>query len=171
MESVLHWEPVLGGALAIGHRPKLKLMKNLKDAGATHVFTLLSAKEGAEQIGAAAQKAGLDWIWLPLAGAAPPGQARDEEILTAFQSTRAALASDAKIFLHCSAGIHRTGMMSYALLRILGESPEAAREKLRALRQITGEGVGDHRLEWGDGFAARVAVQGPAGDSAHNEST
>ena len=46
-----------------------------------------------------------------------------------------------------------------ALLRVLGESPEAAREKLRALRRITGEGVGDHRLEWGDEFASRLQTQ------------
>ena len=29
--------------------------------------------------------------------------------------------------LHCSAGIHRTGMLGYALLRQLGLSAEAAR--------------------------------------------
>ncbi|NNC15830.1 hypothetical protein HJC22_08825 [Corallococcus exiguus] len=55
-----------------------------------------------------------------------------------------------KLVIHCSAGIHRTGMFGYALLRQLGLSADAARARLAELRQVTAEGVGPDRLAWGD---------------------
>jgi hypothetical protein len=64
-ESPINWIPVLQGHLAIGHRPKIKIIKNLRSLGATHVLTLLSESEGAEDIGKEVQGAGIDWIWLP----------------------------------------------------------------------------------------------------------
>jgi protein-tyrosine phosphatase len=65
----------------------------------------------------------------------------------------AAIARGGKVVVHCSAGIHRTGMIGYALLRQLGLSADAAREKLSALRSVTAEGVDSDRLAWGDSLA------------------
>ena len=59
--------------------------------------------------------------------------------------------------VHCSAGIHRTGMFGYALLRAVGLDREASNAKLRELRAVTAEGVGDERLAWGDRIASALA--------------
>jgi protein-tyrosine phosphatase len=116
----------------------------------THVVTLLAEREGAKEIGEAVRQAGITWIWCPLANGQPP----DVQVTAAIRPVLAELASlldkGASIIVHCSAGIHRTGMFGYALLRQVGLEPNAARAKLNKLRPVTGEGVGEERLAWGD---------------------
>ena len=51
------------------------------------------------------------------------------------------LAAGGKIYIHCSAGLHRTGMITHALLRYLGWSRHDAVEKLRELRALTAKEV------------------------------
>lgn len=149
---LVHWIEVGGGHLAIGHRPKIKLIPALHEQGATHVLTLLSETEGAAAIGHAVQRAGMAWLWFPLVSAVPPGPEKLDEVRRLFDRLRAALSAGGKIFVHCSAGIHRTGMISYGLLRSVGLPQSEALSKLRSLRAVTGEGVGAERLAWGDQF-------------------
>ena len=138
------------GALALSHRPRRKDVARLLERGVTHIVTLLAEREGAKEIGEAARDAGLTWIWCPLANGQPP----DAEVTARIQPLLAELAElvegGAAILVHCSAGIHRTGMFGYALLRQLGLDRSTARSKLMELREVTGEGVGEDRLAWGD---------------------
>jgi protein-tyrosine phosphatase len=59
------------------------------------------------------------------------------------------------IYIHCSAGIHRTGMIANALLRYLGYTADESEALIAELRTHTAEGVGEHRLAWGDQFAQK----------------
>lgn len=142
--------PVRAGVLALSHRPRRKDVARLPAFGITHVVTLLAEREGAKEIGEAARQAGLTWIWCPLVNGQPP----DAQVTATIRPVLAELATlvnnGRAILVHCSAGIHRTGMFGYALLRQLGLEPAAARAKLAELRAVTGEGVGDERLAWGD---------------------
>ena len=58
--------------------------------------------------------------------------------------------------MHCSPGIHRTGMIVYALLRYLQISKEEALQKLKLMRDITFQEVKESRLIWGDKFGNEV---------------
>jgi protein-tyrosine phosphatase len=142
--------PVGGGALALTHRPKQRDVPRLPAFGVTHVVTLLAGREGAQEIGEAVRHAGLTWIWCPLDNGQPPDARRTAELRPVIAELAALVASGATILVHCSAGIHRTGMFGYALLRQLGLEPAAAHAKLMELRAVTGEGVGADRLAWGD---------------------
>jgi protein-tyrosine phosphatase len=142
--------PIGAGALALSHRPKLKDFPTLRAEGVTHVVTLLAENEGASQLGNAATRAGLDWIWVPFHGAGVPDAARSSALRQVLRELRDLIRAGNKLFIHCSAGIHRTGMFGYALLRQLGLSEAAARAKLADLRQLTAEGVGQDRLAWGN---------------------
>jgi protein-tyrosine phosphatase len=157
--SDIHLVPVGAGALALTHRPKLKDFPALRAEGVTHVITLLAENEGARQLGEAATRAGLGWIWVPFHGGAVPDAARTDELRQVFRELRELVAAGHSLLVHCSAGIHRTGMFGYALLRQLGLGAEAARAKLMELRQVTAEGVGPDRLAWGDALAEPVASQ------------
>jgi protein-tyrosine phosphatase len=141
---------VSAGALSLSHRPGRKNIARLPELGITHVVTLLAEREGANEVGEAIRNAGLTWIWCPLENALPP----NEQITASIRPVLAELArlveGGAAILVHCSAGIHRTGMFGYALLRQLGLDRAAARAKLIELRAVTGEGVGEGRLAWGD---------------------
>lgn len=141
------------GAIALTHRPKVRALPALRAAGVTHLVTLLSRREGAAALGAAAQAAGLDWTWVGLPnGQQPPPELRDE-IAAGLAKVAALVDAGARVVVHCSAGIHRTGMFGYALLRTCGLEPAAARETLAALRAATADGVGDQRLAWAEDLA------------------
>jgi protein-tyrosine phosphatase len=145
--------PVGGGALALSHRPKQRDMARLPSFCVTHVVTLLAEREGAKEIGEAVRRAGLTWFWCPLDNGQPPDAQRTAELREVITELAALVAGGATILIHCSAGIHRTGMFGYALLRQLGLDPAAARAKLTELRAVTGEGVGADRLAWGDALS------------------
>jgi protein tyrosine phosphatase (PTP) superfamily phosphohydrolase (DUF442 family) len=145
-----HLERVRAGALALSHRPRLKDIARLCELGITHVVTLLAEREGAKQIGEVARAAGLTWIWCPLVNGQPPDAQSTATIQPVLGQLAKLVDDGAAILIHCSAGIHRTGMFGYALLRQLGLDRDAARSKLVELRVVTGEGVGDERLAWGD---------------------
>jgi len=142
--------PLGAGALALSHRPKRRDVPRFPGLGVTHVVTLLSEREGARQVGELVEQAGMSWIWFPLDNGRPPDPARTAALLPVIAELAALIVGGARVVVHCSAGIHRTGMVGYAVLRRLGLEPPAARAKLLELRTVTGEGVGDDRLAWGD---------------------
>lgn len=143
-----------GGRLAIGHRPGRSAFPVLHEAGVTHVVTLLGPAEGAEELIARIEAAGFTSLWLPLVGARPIDDPdRLEEISGFFDELAAVLAEGSTVLVHCSAGIHRTGMITYAFLRHLGLPDDRARELLAELRPVTRDGVTEARLAWGERFA------------------
>jgi protein-tyrosine phosphatase len=146
--------PVNGGKLALTHRPKKTDFRGFRELGVTHVITLLNENESAQSLGTIATNEGLSWIWCPLKGANI--HASLDEVRAALEAGKTALASGGAVVIHCSAGIHRTGMFGYALLRVVGLHRAAAVEKLRELRAVTAEGVGSDRLEWGDRIAEEL---------------
>lgn len=151
------WVPMAGGLLALGHRPKKAAIQMLGEGGATTLVTLLSQREGARDLGVLAMAGGVRWIWLPLPNGAPPPLERDDDIRSGFAQIAAALAAGGRVLVHCSAGIHRTGMMAFGLLRFLGLSPAEAKGALALLRQVTADGVGEERLAWGEAFVDRLS--------------
>ena len=64
----------------------------------------------------------------------------------------AALHKQARIYIHCSAGIHRTGMITHGFLRHAGLDATEARAQLKRLRVVTSESVGEDRMTWGERF-------------------
>ena len=52
-----------------------------------------------------------------------------------------------RVLIHCAAGIHRTGTLTYSLLRLDGLERQPAYEALKIMRKATYEGVGDWRIE------------------------
>ncbi len=146
----MDWVEVAGGHLAIGHRPGAKMGIDLKLQNASHILTLLSEGEQAKSIQSIANKNGLDWLWFPMETAQPPGDDRHLELKDLFRKMQSILRDEGKIYLHCSAGIHRTGMISYAFLRFLGKESNESLDLLKAMRLKTSEEVGEERLAWGD---------------------
>src|SRR4051794_32044689 len=72
------WVPVGRGRLALWHRPRLVSIPRLAAAGCTGVLTLLSEREGAQQIGDPVRRAGMVWFWVPVPNGHPPtGELRE----------------------------------------------------------------------------------------------
>src|SRR5262249_4815389 len=104
-----------------------------------------SARENPEVIQAICEELHCDWIWLPMPGASLEALRRIElEAMLSKLAESIALATSPRIYLHCSAGIHRTGFLASVLLR-LSHVPDIA-GALLALRRVTAEQLGEDRL-------------------------
>ena len=51
------------------------------------------------------------------------------------------------MLLHCAAGVHRTGTVTYSMLRMTGMTEKDAYACVASMRKETGTGVGDWRIE------------------------
>ena len=51
------------------------------------------------------------------------------------------------LFVHCAAGIHRTGVFLYGLFRMSGENEENANNLIKEVRIVTHKNVGINRIK------------------------
>lgn len=150
----INWVKVKAGYLAIGHKPGGKIsFEGLQKEGTTVVLTLLQTQEGATDIGKQLQKVDINWIWFSFSAAKPHEGEAIALVKDLFKELEALLATNNRIYIHCSAGIHRTGMITYGLLRFLGMTKSDAFKTLEILRTVTAKQVGEERLIWGDQFS------------------
>jgi protein-tyrosine phosphatase len=149
------WAEVGAGRLALTHRPRLRAIPYFPKTRCDRVVTLLSEREGAEQIGALVREAGMAWSWIPLPGGRPPEGRVSERARAGVRELSDRLDAGESILLHCSAGIHRTGMMAYALFRGRGSPPAEALARVELLRPVTAQGLSSEQLRWGDQAAPR----------------
>jgi predicted protein tyrosine phosphatase len=142
------WIQVGKGRLTVWHRPGIKSLTALKESGCDEILTLLSAKEGASEIGKAVIEAGMNWTWFPMENGNPPAGAAREKLLEVVPKMIEKLESGSSILVHCSAGIHRTGMFTYALLRSIGFGQEHSLKLIAEMRLETATGLRFKHLDW-----------------------
>jgi predicted protein tyrosine phosphatase len=150
LSMMLHWETVGSGRLALFHRPKIKVLPLWAASGCDLVVTLLSDGEGAEALGAAIRALNMDWHWLAMRTGRPPGVRDTERIRATLPIISASLDEGRSILIHCAAGMHRTGMIAYALLRWRGCGAEDALETIGRLRAHTRNALRPEHLQWAE---------------------
>merc|ERR1712196_399951 len=86
------------------------------------------------------------WYWTPLDGA-DADYLESESAVSMMASAVSSLCNHLRagesVLLHCSAGIHRTGAVGYAILRASGLCADAALGAVRAMRAVTADQVDD----------------------------
>ena len=141
--------------LVIGPRPGKKSFERLSQLRLTHCCTVLGEKEQPQTIEKISHRLGCEWVWLPVAGGgletlqATPMADHIAKLNAALAQTESPL-----IYLHCSAGLHRTGYVAYIFLRLMGLGPESATDALRELRPITAAEVGADRIALAEAFVS-----------------
>ncbi len=155
---ILNWVPVGAGKLALAHRPGLYAISTLHTQGCTRVVTLLSEREHAQTIGDAVQAAQMAWSWLPLQNGKFPQAEAHSMLLAALPVLSACLDRGEAMMIHCAAGIHRTGMVTYALLRWRGLDQAEALEVIGKLRPHTREGIQPRQIAWGNRYAVQTTI-------------
>ena len=134
---------ILGsGKLALSERPKLKEVKNLVPAGCDRVVTILAGKgEQAHKIGEAVVNNGMAWEWLKVSHATELSTEEKRHFKIVVDEIYQRILENESVLVHCSAGLHRTGMFAYAILRKGGCSKEEAMSKVREIRPETFEAL------------------------------
>ncbi len=138
--------------VTLWHRPgvgDLKLLQKLQNI--TLIITLLSMKENPQSILKECKNLGIENYHIEINGANAALLSDKKTIKT----IRASLTEiykilsleEHRVLIHCAAGIHRTGTLSYSLMRIDGRTPQQAWEGLLLMRKATHEGVGDWRIQ------------------------
>ena len=148
------WVAVGSGRIVLSHRPKLKDIPRWAEQGCQRIVTIQGRNEAPGQIERAAREAGVAWTWVPVGHGGFPEDEADRLMRRGLQELAAAVETGESVLVHCSAGIHRTGMLVFALLRWLGVPEPEALERLAAMRPETREGVREEHLAWGNRVAA-----------------
>lgn len=148
----MNWFEHKGGRLAIGPRPgRRSSLPKLEKEGCDYIVSILGKKEQPEVIQRAAETRGWGWYHIPMPSAKPPPEEYDELFRDDLARLTELLEDGHSVYLHCSAGLHRTGMIAEAWL--MQEGVEDPLKTLREMREQTADEMTFERSVW----AHRVA--------------
>lgn len=160
--------PGTSGQLALYHYPAKKHAIVAKNAGCIAIVTLQDSKEDAKKkVKSFCEKLDMEWIQIDFWGCFYK-EAKYPQLIVTLQKVKHLLEEGLKVMVHCAAGIHRTGMFAFALLRMIGHDYEFSYNYLRTLRPSTREHVGEDRIKRTELFLKRNKLL-PSLDSAVNE--
>ncbi len=141
------------GQLALSQRPKIKEVKKLVNDNCNRVVTILpSRREQAHLIGAEVESYGMKWEWVKVAKATNFTLEEKTMFSKAIDNSLTAIISGESIIVHCSAGLHRTGIFAYSLLRNGGMNHEEALLTIGKIRQETADALEEKYLEIANTF-------------------
>jgi protein tyrosine/serine phosphatase len=143
--------PPTTGSLALWGRPSHEQVKDMKENEAcTLIVTLQGESEHASEkntLGASCEEFGVERMvldfWKSYYGR---DQNKNMDIPNMMNELAYRLKLGQNILIHCAAGIHRTGLMTYGILRMLGHDPQKCREIIAQIRMTTAMNVGERRL-------------------------
>ncbi len=101
----------------------------------------------------------MEWLWLPVPNGKYPDANVRHLLLDAMPKLSGLLDHGNSLLIHCSAGIHRTGMVAYGLLRWRGLDRVQAMKLIDSIRRETAEGMMEKQMRWGDEIARSVDSQ------------
>ncbi|MCG3772651.1 MAG: hypothetical protein JW384_03866 [Nitrosomonadaceae bacterium] len=108
-----------------GPRPSHAEIKHMGKHGVDTIVTLLSPAENAKSLAPTVEHAKMEWLWLPISF-------RHEDMHPFIMADKAVrlvqvikqrLSNKKTVFIHCAAGIDRTGMIGAAVMISCGMEP------------------------------------------------
>ncbi|MDF1664216.1 MAG: hypothetical protein P1V97_20775 [Planctomycetota bacterium] len=139
--SASSWSTCLSGRMTAAGAPSLRRLREWKESwGATDVVTLQRADEMRPELPEECRRLGLTWWHRPLSGRRLEAL-EDKRSLSELGPILDVLSSSParSVVLHCSAGLHRTGVVFYFLLRKSALTQTEALAKIREARPLTAQ--------------------------------
>ena len=130
-------------------RPSLKQLANFKNNYKINIIlTLQGLDEKPEEIHKACDENGIEWLHFPEMGAGKFTLIKIKEKLVEFYIYlfKRMQSEQIRLFVHCAAGVHRTGVFLYGLIRLSGENEENSYSLLKDIRHTTYLNVGKERI-------------------------
>lgn len=145
-------------------RPSLRSISVLKEVyGLNSILSCIVKKEKPELIENKATEAGMKFFNIPFRKAKENYLQKDSTMKMLIEEIRkmyeCLINGTLCLLIHCAAGVRRTGIVVYCLLRMNGESKESALEILLKLREETRNGIGDYRIEYAEKYLIPFLIQ------------
>jgi protein tyrosine/serine phosphatase len=136
-------------------RPCLKSIPVLKEVyGLNAILSCITKKEKPESIENVTKEIGISFFNIPFKKAKPHSLQKSETIKMLVEEINKIyenlMSQTLTLLVHCAAGVRRTGIVVYCLLRLNGESKDSALEIILNLREETRNGIGDYRIEYAE---------------------
>jgi protein tyrosine phosphatase (PTP) superfamily phosphohydrolase (DUF442 family) len=151
----IFWVSIGNGKIALSNRPKLKSIAKLSQQGCQRIVTIQGSNEQPKQIEQAARAAQILWTWIPVGNGGFPEGETDRLMRIGLQSLIESIEAGESVLVHCSAGIHRTGMLVFAMCRWIGFTESEALDLIGEMRLVTREGLQVEHLAWGNKIVDR----------------
>lgn len=132
-------------------RPTIKQVKSMKQVyHVNYCLTLQKQRENPHDIEKYCLDNSISWQLIELDGA-NAAYLRKKDVMDGIVEgllilCRKIIQEKLILFIHCAAGLHRTGTVLYTLLRIFDETPESAMEAIKIIRLDTYKEVGKERI-------------------------
>jgi len=138
-KSQSFWVPFRAGYITASGAPSIKKLDLWRAERVTDVVTLLRSDE-MQGLSAASEGLGLNWHHFPLSGRRLES-ADDARVVSKIPELADLLhaSRERRIVVHCAAGMHRTGLFLYILLRSSGLDPGLALQRIEQARKLTAE--------------------------------
>lgn len=138
-QKTINFRRFKNGLLGIGARPSLDKINLLKIEGVEMIITLLKKEEKlVKELGDKVKDCEIIWEWFPLSASnLRTDKAHKKAVNDLYDNLISRLDRGEKIFMHCAAGVHRTGAFSNGLLRKMGFTEEEAKEEIYKMRPVT----------------------------------
>jgi protein tyrosine/serine phosphatase len=138
-------------------RPSLRSIPAFKEVyGLNAILSCITSNEKPQLIESKAKETGISFFNIPFRKAKPFSLEKKEtkEMLIAEIKNiyNTIITENLTILVHCAAGVRRTGIIVYCLLRLNGETKDTALEIILKLREETRNGIGDYRIEYAEKY-------------------
>ena len=136
-------------------RPSLRSIPVFKEVyGLNAILSCIIPNEKPQLIETKAKECGMEFFNIPFKKAKPFSLEKPETKEMLIKQIKkmydALISQNLTILVHCAAGVRRTGIIVYCLLRLNGETKQSALEIILKLREETRNGIGDYRIEYSE---------------------
>lgn len=148
------------GSVLLSPRPSWKIIRSLcKSSQCDTIITLLWETETPEELNQHCTKIGADWVWFPIKAinyTVISDPDKFQEISNKLLHIKTLLDDSKKILIHCAAGVHRTGFVSYVLSRLCGKTHQETLQIFQISRPAILEKISQLRLEIAEDFFEKL---------------
>ena len=142
------------------NRPNRNLLRTVCKKGLCDtVVTLQWSHETPNEIGNMCEQLLVLWVWFPIKAVnytLVSDPSKFEKISKNLLELRTLLSEGKKLLIHCAAGVHRTGFVTYVLLRLCGRGHDEAINLIQIIRPVILEKISRLRLEIAETFYEKI---------------
>ncbi|WP_137167931.1 hypothetical protein [Salinimonas lutimaris] len=157
--SQLNWFRTSVGRITLGPAPDESSITTLQHDTVSHIATIQTTAENADEVRQLAEQANIRWLWIPFENTTQSSE-RDVAMLQQYiAELRQILTQGGSIYLHCAPGKERCRLLFYALCHHLKMPSANAYSALHSFSAQGANGLSRKELSWAADLGSSVRYQ------------